>query len=255
MKNKPLFSIIIPTYNRGYIIHQAIESVLNQNFNDWEMIIVDDGSTDNTEEIIQKYLSDTRIKYFKFKQNNGVNIVRNFAISKAKGTYLLNLDSDNQFLKGSLEIIANNLKNNHSQLTFFQVKTKSGKNIAKPIHGFVNYKSYLCEKVKGEYFPVVKRELVLKFPFEEDIIGGEGITWKKIVKHLGKVYFHPYQVLLYNDLLEDRLSVKRKNFHRLARVFKKDLEIFGKEYLKFCPQIFAEKLIKFFFYYLLSPFS
>ena len=59
----PLFSIVIPTYNREKFIIFAIQSVIDQTFENWELIIVDDGSTDNTKEIIQDYLSDTRIKY------------------------------------------------------------------------------------------------------------------------------------------------------------------------------------------------
>ena len=62
---KPFFSIIIPTYNRAQIITKTIESVINQNFKDWELIIIDDGSTDNTSKIINAILlEEPRIKYF-----------------------------------------------------------------------------------------------------------------------------------------------------------------------------------------------
>jgi len=252
MSFNPFFSIIIPTYNRGYIIEKAIKSVLNQSYNNWEMIIIDDGSTDNTEKVVQKYLFDKRISYFKFEENKGVNVARNFAISRTKGIYILNLDSDNQFLEDSLKLIHDVIEQKHHSLVFFRVKTVSGKRIYKPIEGFVDYKSYLCEKIRGEYYPVVKRNLIVKFPFEEEIIGGEAITWKKIVKYLGKVYFYPYEVLLYNDILGDRLSIKRRNFKRLAKVFRHDLKVFGKKYLKYCPKLFIEKLTKYLLYSIIS---
>jgi len=248
MKARPFFSIIIPTYNRAYIIKQAIESVLRQNFNDWEMIIVNDGSTDNTSEVVKPYLTNSRISYYKFDKNKGVNIARNFAIAKAKGAYILPLDSDNQLLEGSLQLIFNILNKTNKDLAFFRIETTSGKHIYAPIEGLISYKDYLCERVKGEYFPIVKRDVILKFRFEESINGGESITWKKIVRHLGNVYFYPYKVLLYNDLLEDRLSIKRRNFQRLSKVFKKDLEVFGKEYLRYCPKVFVEKFIKYILY-------
>jgi len=87
------FSIIIPTYNRAHIIRNAIEAVMFQTFTDFELIISDDGSTDNTEEIISPFLSDSRIKYFK-QMNKGVCAARNFGANHASGKYLIFLDSD-----------------------------------------------------------------------------------------------------------------------------------------------------------------
>lgn len=91
----PFFSIIIPTFNRSHILSRAIESVLLQSFFDWELIIVDDGSNDSTDLVIQKFLNDPRIFYF-FQTNRGVTSARNFGTSKAKGEFLIFLDSDDQ---------------------------------------------------------------------------------------------------------------------------------------------------------------
>jgi len=87
------FSIIIPTYNRAHIIRNAIEAVMLQTFLDFELIISDDGSTDNTEEIVMPLLKDSRIKYIK-QSNKGVCAARNFGAHHAKGKYLVFLDSD-----------------------------------------------------------------------------------------------------------------------------------------------------------------
>lgn len=87
------FSIIIPTFNRAHIIRNAIEGVMMQTFTDFELIISDDGSTDNTEEIITPLLKDSRIKYIK-QSNKGVCAARNFGANLATGRYLLFLDSD-----------------------------------------------------------------------------------------------------------------------------------------------------------------
>ena len=89
----PFFSIIIPTYNRAHIIGNAVEAVLSQTFSDFELIISDDGSSDNTEEIITPLLKDARIKYIK-QINKGVCAARNFGAQHAKGKYLVFLDSD-----------------------------------------------------------------------------------------------------------------------------------------------------------------
>ena len=92
-----IFSIIIPTYNRAHIILRAIESVKIQTFSNWELIIVDDGSTDHTEDTIRK-IDDPRINYFK-KNHAERSAARNFGIAKAKGKYICFLDSDDYFLK------------------------------------------------------------------------------------------------------------------------------------------------------------
>ena len=83
----PRISIIIPTFNRAWSLPRTIASVLNQTSKDWELIIVDDGSTDDTTGVIKEYLTDTRVRYFK-KENGGVGTARNFGIAKASNQLL-----------------------------------------------------------------------------------------------------------------------------------------------------------------------
>jgi len=90
--SKPLVSIIMPVYNGADYIGQAIESVLSQNYTNFELVIVDDGSTDNTKEVVLQY-NDDRIKYI-YKENGGVSSARNRAIIQSKGQYIMPLDAD-----------------------------------------------------------------------------------------------------------------------------------------------------------------
>ena len=95
----PILSIIIPCYNSEATLEETLKSVLNQEFQEWEAIIVNDGSPDNLETIAIKYIEkDTRFKYFK-KENGGLGSARNYGIQKSKGHYILPLDSDNQIEK------------------------------------------------------------------------------------------------------------------------------------------------------------
>lgn len=87
-------SIIMPTYNRGNIIKNAIDSVILQKYEEWELIIVDDGSADNTQEVVNRF-DDERIIYIKNDKNNGANHARNVGLSHACGEYVCFLDSDN----------------------------------------------------------------------------------------------------------------------------------------------------------------
>jgi glycosyltransferase involved in cell wall biosynthesis len=98
----PYFTIIIPSFNRVHVIDRAIQSILNQTYPDWELIIVDDGSTDNTKEILTSILADKRIKYI-YQDNAGVCAARNKGVSLATGKYLVFLDSDDNVLITWLE--------------------------------------------------------------------------------------------------------------------------------------------------------
>lgn len=96
-----MISIIMPTYNRAKTISQAIESVLVQTFTDWELVLIDDGSTDNTQEVIGKYLSDPRVRYYNQK-NAGPIAARNNGVKLAHGEWLAFLDSDDAWLPEKL---------------------------------------------------------------------------------------------------------------------------------------------------------
>ena len=101
MKEPVLISVIIPTYNKSQYLKEAIESVLNQTYKNIEIIIVDDGSTDNTEKIARSF-QGTRIIYF-FQKNKGPAGARDSGIKKAQGEYVAFLDSDDLWLPEKLE--------------------------------------------------------------------------------------------------------------------------------------------------------
>jgi glycosyltransferase involved in cell wall biosynthesis len=102
MDLKPTVSVIIPTYNRAHLIGRAIQSVLKQTYQDFEVIVVDDGSIDNTEEVVKK-IQENRVYYYKHDKNKGGSAARNTGISLAKGEYIAFQDSDDEWLPEKLE--------------------------------------------------------------------------------------------------------------------------------------------------------
>lgn len=103
--NKPLFSIIIPTYQRAHLIWKTLDSIVAQTYSNWECIVVDDGSTDNTKEIINSYaFKDSRFQYFSRPKNllKGANSCRNFGYEKSRGVYVKWFDSDDIMLEDCL---------------------------------------------------------------------------------------------------------------------------------------------------------
>jgi glycosyltransferase involved in cell wall biosynthesis len=116
----PYFSVIIPTYNRGHLIYKSIESLLNQTFLDFELIIIDDASTDNTEEVIS-LIKDDRIHYYKNNKNEERCVSRNLGIEKSKGKYICFLDSDDYHLSTHLERIYQEITKFSEPIGFFFV--------------------------------------------------------------------------------------------------------------------------------------
>ena len=100
----PLVSIIMPTWNRGYVIERALQSVRDQNYQQWECIIVDDGSTDDTRERLKPYLSDKRFRYLT-GPHRGVSAARNAGLEQARGEIIAYLDTDNLWLPNYLTAI------------------------------------------------------------------------------------------------------------------------------------------------------
>jgi glycosyltransferase involved in cell wall biosynthesis len=98
----PEISVVIPAYNASKYLKESVSSVKAQSFRAWELIIVDDGSTDNTAEIAQEFLSDERIHLIR-QTNKGVSAARNAGIKTAKGKYVAFLDADDSFLKDNLQ--------------------------------------------------------------------------------------------------------------------------------------------------------
>jgi succinoglycan biosynthesis protein ExoO len=103
MASRPVVSVITPAYNAAPYIGQCIESVRVQTLSDWEMIIVDDASTDDTTAVVQRYLHDTRIRLFRNEQNMGPSDARNRALAVAQGAWIAVLDADDWIAPERLE--------------------------------------------------------------------------------------------------------------------------------------------------------
>lgn len=100
----PIISVIVPCYNQAQYLDECLQSVLDQTYQDWECIIVNDGSPDNTEEIAKKWLErDQRFRYI-WKENGGLSSARNFGVEKAKGEWILTLDSDDYISNDYLQL-------------------------------------------------------------------------------------------------------------------------------------------------------
>lgn len=119
---KPYFSIIVPVYNSSQYLHRCIESILNQTYKDFECILVDDGSTDDSGLICDTYKQkDKRVRVY-HKENGGVSSARNKGIKEAKGNYVIFVDSDDYILEDKLEkVYLNSLQNPDMLVGYYKI--------------------------------------------------------------------------------------------------------------------------------------
>jgi glycosyltransferase involved in cell wall biosynthesis len=117
----PLVTVVIPTYNRSSMVREAVQNVLSQTLEDFELIVVDDGSKDDTASVIRA-ITDPRIKYL-YKENGGLSTARNLGWDNASGDYLCFLDDDDIWPENFLEVVVKNLQENIEYGAAYSVRT------------------------------------------------------------------------------------------------------------------------------------
>ncbi len=226
MTNKPFFSVIIPTFNRAKFIRQTIESVLVQPFLDYEIIVVDDGSTDNTDEIVLA-IQDNRIHYFK-KENAERAAARNFGAIKANGTYVNFLDSDDLIYTNHLPVARKFCNENENVEIFhlgFDIKNEQGVVLrsANSLHSINS--QILSGNILSCNGVFVRRDIMLMNPFNEDRALSSLEDWELWVRMSAQFNFlhnntitstvvqHDDRSVMNQDLSKIRLKVERFIFH------------------------------------------
>jgi glycosyltransferase involved in cell wall biosynthesis len=190
---KPFFSVIIPTFNRANRVLQAIESIRQQSFADFEIIVVDDGSTDETGDVVGR-VADERIKYFK-KQNEERSIARNFGMRQAAGRYIGFLDSDDRFYSTHLQTAYNLLqKNNYPEVIHlgYEIRNDAGGEVKKindfddrSVERLIHENIFCCNAI------LFSREVGLKYPFlhhRDAVISEDWYFYLKLVSRYDVKY-------------------------------------------------------------------
>lgn len=182
-----LVSIITPMYNSGKFIRNTIESVLNQTYEDWEMIIVDDCSKDESPEIVKSYTKkDERIKYIRVSENKGVSNARNVALKNASGRYIAFLDSDDIWEITKLEKQIRFMKEKNCAISFtsYELINEENQKLNKVVGvpKSVDYKTLLKGNVLGCLTVVIDKSK-LNFDIKMSGVRHEDyVLWLSILK-------------------------------------------------------------------------
>lgn len=241
---KKKFSIVIPAYNAGKYINRSVGSVIYNNFNNYEVIIVDDGSNDNTKDMCQNFiLNDSRISYL-YQKNSGPNVARNKGLQHAKGEYIIFLDADDKLVEGALDILNRELRSEtydfvNFGISFFDCETsKIIKKISHPRaileNGEISNAAMTGDGVTSVcWSKAINRNFLTnnKISFIPDKVHGRDIIFSRILATKAK------RSLLLNDILvqsyETKDSFSRSfsivNVESAIRVSRDSIEIFKQE--------------------------
>lgn len=246
-----LVSIITPLYNSEKFIEETIESVLRQTYNNWEMIIVDDCSTDLGPDIVKKYSqNDLRIKYIKMEKNSGAALCRNKAIELSKGEFIAFLDSDDLWKEKKLEKQVKFMKDNQYFISFHEYEEidENGKRLNIKIEAPkkpVTYRKYLLtnpigclsgmysvKKIGKIYMPLLKKRqdtgfwLKILSTGEKAYSLKENLGFYRVRKN--SLSFKKSDLLKYHWILyrkEEKLTVLESLFYISTTIVTKILKI------------------------------
>lgn len=165
--NKPCVSVIVTTFNRSKLLLETLESILSQTFNGFELIVVDNMSVDDTEELVMG-IQDSRIRYFKNPNNGIIAVNRNYGIEQAKGRYIAFCDDDDLWFPDKLKLQVDLLENSPSVAlcytnaeSFVANKVISNKMVRRVVH-----KYHFLQLLRGNFIPnssvLIRRDVFLK---------------------------------------------------------------------------------------------
>jgi teichuronic acid biosynthesis glycosyltransferase TuaG len=187
---QPLVSIVVPVYNAARFMDDTIHTVLNQTYQNWELLLVDDCSSDDSVQIIKKYLKkDKRIKLFKLSENSGAAIARNTGIDNAKGRYLAFLDADDLWVKNKLELQVAFMQEKNAAFSFtgYEFADENGRPNGKKVHvpKTITYKQALKNTTIWTSTVMLDMQVLNKPTIYMPDIGSEDTaTWWKILKQI-----------------------------------------------------------------------
>ncbi len=200
-----LVSIITPVYNSEKYIGETIESVLSQTYKNWELIIADDCSKDNTAGVISKF-TDPRIKYFKLKNNSGAAVARNQALERAKGKYIAFLDADDMWKPEKLEKQLNFMINNNIGFSFTGYEIlRSGDNKVIKVPSKLNYSQFMMNTIIGTLTVMINIDIIGEVRLVNVKKDHDSMTWAKLLRQ-GHIAYGLNESLAYYRKVEGSIS-------------------------------------------------
>ncbi|MSP52953.1 MAG: glycosyltransferase family 2 protein [Gammaproteobacteria bacterium] len=244
-QSSPLISVIIPTYNRAWCIGRAINSVLNQTYQNYEIVITDDGSTDDTNKVIDSF-SDNRIKYFKFEENRGMYKAQCNSIEKSTGDYIIFLDSDDELVQNAVQSFVSKISILTDKVAIIlanqkDTSTNSNKGNSWIFNGktILHYDDIICKPFIGDFLPFVRRDVFQRIPYKVTSQYMTNIIWHKIFREFSFYYLAETLGIVHTDSTDRRTYNRAKNADGWVIGVNEYLSEFGEDIKSRCPSHLA----------------
>lgn len=231
-KQNTLISVITPAYNAEKFISQTIESVIEQTYPYWEMIIVDDCSTDQTVQVIRQYQKkDDRIKFIQLEENSGAAVARNTAMEHAKGRYIAFLDSDDLWTKEKLSKQLQFMQENDIAFSFtrYERMKEDGTmtNAVSDVPKEINYDGLMKQCVIGCLTVMLDREKIGNLKMMNIRTRQDYVYWLTIMKHGHLAYGMPETLAKYrlveNSISSNKWKAAKRNWYVYRHIEKQSL--------------------------------
>jgi glycosyltransferase involved in cell wall biosynthesis len=212
---RPLISVIIPTHNRAHVLKRALLSVLRQDYERKEIIVVDDASTDNTKEIMKTFLNDPTVKYIRHVRNLGGSAARNTGIKQSHGEYIAFLDDDDEWLPNKLSLQIDVFINGNKNLGLVHcglLRSKGGKIIYKYMpkyRGNIYFKQMFEDRVFSTSSWLVKRSCFFDNRvgmFDEDLPGRQDYDMALRISRFYAIDFVPQHLAIIHEDDNNRIT-------------------------------------------------
>lgn len=203
MKKVPRITVLILTYNRAKLVERSIQSVLRQSFQDFELVLVDNGSTDDTPAIFEKYKQQERIRIFRIEDNIGFARGFNFCLDQIQGEWFATVGDDDEITSDALEVLFNLVDEKDPTLTAVSsngLDTSTGQNSGLGLYEdqYLPLETIVA-KCDGDFWGITKSELIKDKRLNPDIPGMENTLWYKVDAIARRYYTHQQLITYHTD--------------------------------------------------------
>ncbi len=225
-----LISIVMPNYNGRRFLKESIESVRRQTYTDWELLVVDDGSTDGSEEIVTAISKeDTRIHLLRCPKNQGVALTRNLGIQKAKGAYIALLDNDDTWEPEKLEKQLELLEKTKAEIAYcsYDFMDEQGESIKRPfvVPETTDFDHMLVSSVISCSTAMIRSDVLKAHPFDPSYYHEDFVLWMELLKIPCQAVGNREVLAHYRQTQGSRSNNKKNAAYERWKVYRRQLNL------------------------------
>ncbi|MBS1816595.1 MAG: glycosyltransferase family 2 protein [Acidobacteria bacterium] len=245
----PLVSIVIPTFNRASLVTRAIESLLAQTYGPLDVIVVDDGSTDDTAAALAPYVARRQVRVVRHPSNLGATAAKNAGLDAVRGDYASILDSDDELVPEAVQTIMDAFAQGGAGVGMVfancvDADTGEWTGTGLEASGPVTFADAVSERFRGEFWGIWRTEVLGARRFDTRLAGGESLVWHDMYRSTRVWYLHAALRRYYRGSA-DRVSRRQLDPDQAARtrlIYELYLERFGEDLKRLAPHVYAKNL-------------